>query len=202
MRAPAPRHQGHSAPRITHLRGHGAAAIAASMGLHDRVVEPPLPSTTATAFYFWGVCALEGGSLRKHRITGASVVATAVPTTPDAPAAPSPIIVHGAVWISRFNRRAVGAHPGVMRTDGVVCHRGPEQRNRQDCGGSNEFEIDHRVSPSGLENAIDQSWWRTDVPTLVPKRNFQNAIGSSVGLRSRVNSKAVFELSAPHRHIT
>jgi hypothetical protein len=59
-----------------------------------------------------------------------------------------------------------------MRTDGLVCHRGPEQRSRKDCGGSNEFEIGHRVSPFGLENAMDQSWQRTDVPALVPKRNF------------------------------
>ena len=35
-----------------HLRGHGAAVITASIGLDDRVVEPSLTSTTATAFSF------------------------------------------------------------------------------------------------------------------------------------------------------
>jgi hypothetical protein len=52
-----------------------------------------------------------------------------------------------------------------MRTDGLISHRGPEQRNRKDCGGSNEFEIVHRVSPFGLKTQWTN---RRSEPTFRP----------------------------------
>jgi hypothetical protein len=44
----------------------------------------------------------------EHGVTGAGIVATAVPATSHSPTAPACIIIHLGIGISRFNRRTIG----------------------------------------------------------------------------------------------
>src|SRR5580704_10855141 len=87
------------------------------------------------------VARLEGGAFRIHRVAGASVVATAVPAAPGPPAAPRLIIVRGTIWISRFDRRAIGAHAVLAWMDGFPCHRRSCQHGRNDCSSRNQLEF-------------------------------------------------------------
>jgi hypothetical protein len=84
------------------------------------------------------------GASIKHGIAGASVVATAVPTTPDAPVAPAFVIVCGTVWISRFDRRTIGALVLLYLVGYCVpSHRGSNEHSRNGCGRADESEICH-----------------------------------------------------------
>ncbi len=109
---------------------------------------------------------------RADGVTGASIVATIIPITPGSPVAPGFVVVHLAMGISRFNRRAIAA-PGVVA--GVSCHvpsqRGSCKQRSKGCGRANQSEFRHALSPFGSGNADDQMRQRSRVPTLVPKKN-------------------------------
>jgi hypothetical protein len=80
----------------------------------------------------------------KHRVTGASVVATAVPTTSDPPVAPSFVIIRRRIGISGFNRRTIGALGFLYRVGYYVpSHCGSYKHSRKDCGRANQSEIRH-----------------------------------------------------------
>jgi hypothetical protein len=80
----------------------------------------------------------------KHGVTGASVVAPAVPATSGSPAAPGFVIIHRGIGISRFNRRTIGALGLSYRLGyDVPSHRGSYEYSRNDRGHANQSEIRH-----------------------------------------------------------
>src|SRR5487761_2110816 len=86
----------------------------------------------------------EGVSSRIHRVTGAGIAASAIPTTSSSPAAPGFVIEHRGIRITRFDRRAIGAS-GVGPRGGyrMPGHGGSCQHGRKDCGSGNQFQFGH-----------------------------------------------------------
>jgi hypothetical protein len=105
----------------------------------------------------------------RWRVTQASIVAAAVPTTPGAPGAPGHIIVMLVERISRVPGRAIGA-PGVIAGvgDHVLRHCGSCQHGRSHCGSANQSEFHHAFLLFILETQMTKCGQRKEVP--VPKR--------------------------------
>jgi hypothetical protein len=80
----------------------------------------------------------------KHGVTGASVVAPAVPATSGSPATPGLVIIRRGIGISRFNRCTIGALGLLYRLGyDVPSHRGSYEYGRNDSGRANQSEIRH-----------------------------------------------------------